>query len=610
MRNRNRNKNKQARISAGDQVAIAKAQALKAVAEAFGQSNKGPSAPSADWNDAGSANYIGSTAPSINIDTAHRGASQISRGLLNWQVSAPVDPNLETVYDLPALRARSGDLVRNNPIAHAAVNLPTLNVVGDGLTVHPTINRDILSMTDEEADAWERKVKTLFDLTAASTDLDMRGVETFYGLQKLAFRSKLERGETFVTLPINKRAGTLCDLRVHLIEGDRVSNPQLTYDQLWRIAGIETDIDGFPIAYWIETTPTWLNVVRTWERVLAFGEKTGRPNLLHIYEQQRIGDKRGVPYLSPVIETLKQVSRYSEAELMAAVISAMFTVFIKTLTGDDDGDITRGAIPENFLPAGNPGPNPSVPPMGPAMPNLALGNGAIMSLAEGEDVQIADPKRPNALYEPFVQAHIRQIGMALGIPYEVLTQHFNSSYSASRAALLEAWRMYDERRDWFAKAFCQPIYEEWLAEQVLKGNIAAPGFFSSELIRRAYCGAEWIGPQPGQLDPVKETNAATMRVNAGFSTIERESRGLNGTNYERNFNQRAKEEKLRKSLELDFTTNINPITGADDGEEDEEEDESDPPLKNPSPKPQTTPKAKEGISAKLRRNIQAILRHI
>jgi len=568
-------KNKASRQRGPDPVALAKVEMAREFARLAGSliqgNGSGDRADFGGYPDGGGDPGSSSIGPASagSFDTAHRGASQRSRGLLDWGLTAPVDPNLETSYDLYALRARSADLVRNNPIAKGAINRIGLNVVGPGLSLHPTIDRETLGMSDDEGDAWERSVKSLFDKTAAYTDLDVRGTENFYGLQELAFRSILERGEVFATLPIIKRKGTMCDLRVHLVEADRVTNPQLSFDTLWRMAGVETDVNGLTLAYWMETTPSWLNVVRTWERVLAFGPKTGRPNVLHLYTQQRIGDKRGVPLLSPVIEALKQISRYSEAELMGAVISAMFTVFIKTETGDDE-DITRGARPEG---AGGDDDDAQadhhVAPM-------RMGNGAIVSLGPNESIDTADPKRPNPNYEPFVQAHIRQIGMAIGVPYEVLVQHFSSSYSASRAALLEAWSYYGERRFWFASRFCQPVYEEWLAEMVLSGQVAAPGFFDSEQIRRAYCLAEWIGTSAPQLDPMKEVNAAEERVNAGFSTLERETRMMNGSNWERNFQQRAKEEKKRKALGLDFETNTNPITGADNGRENEQPDPGHP----------------------------------
>ena len=56
------------------------------------------------------------------------------------------------------------------------------------------------------------------------------------------------------------------------------------------------------------------------------------------------------------------------------------------------------------------------------------------------------------------------------IPYELLVKNFTASYSASRASLLEAWKMFRMRREWLIGNFCQPVYEEWLTEAVVKGR--------------------------------------------------------------------------------------------------------------------------------------------
>jgi capsid protein len=72
-------------------------------------------------------------------------------------------------------------------------------------------------------------------------------------------------------------------------------------------------------------------LTQIWGRRLsvpAFGAKTGRRNILHLLYQERIGQRRGLPYLAPVLEALKQLGRYTDAELMAAVVAGMFTVFL------------------------------------------------------------------------------------------------------------------------------------------------------------------------------------------------------------------------------------------------------------------------------------------
>lgn len=71
---------------------------------------------------------------------------------------------------------------------------------------------------------------------------------------------------------------------------------------------------------------------------------------------------------------------------------------------------------------------------------------------------------------------------------------------------------------WFVNDFCQPIYELFMAEAVALGRINAPGFHADPLLREAWCGARWIGPVQGSLDPKKEAEAALMLTNRAIKT--------------------------------------------------------------------------------------------
>jgi capsid protein len=84
-----------------------------------------------------------------------------------------------------------------------------------------------------------------------------------------------------------------------------------------------------------------------WTRIEAFGKKTGRRNVIHVMNRERIGQRRGVPFLSPVIEALKQLGRYTDAELVAAVVNGMFAVFIEKGENSGDGAAVGSVIPEN-----------------------------------------------------------------------------------------------------------------------------------------------------------------------------------------------------------------------------------------------------------------------
>ena len=151
----------------------------------------------------------------------------------------------------------------------------------------------------------------------------------------------------------------------------------------------------------------------------------------------------------------------------------------------------------------------------------------------------------------------KYIGAALDIPVELLTLSFNSSYSASRAALLEAWKAFRMKRSWLVKDFCKPVYELWLTEAVAIGRIKAPGFFLDPLIKKAWCQCEWNGPSAGMIDPVKEIRAAAERVELGVSTRERESMELTGTDFERNVAQLKKEASRMENINGNKKEDIN-----------------------------------------------------
>ena len=70
-------------------------------------------------------------------------------------------------------------------------------------------------------------------------------------------------------------------------------------------------------------------------------------------------------------------------------------------------------------------------------------------------------------------------------------------------------------------------------------------------MKDAFCSCDWIGASAGMIDPKKETEAAIMRIQAGLSTYEKEIARL-GDDYRETFKQRAREEKLKESLNLDF----------------------------------------------------------
>ncbi len=409
-----------------------------------------------------------------------------------------------------------------SPVAGSAIKTPRTNAVGLGLKMNPKIDREFLHLSPEEADRWEKKTKAEFALWADDKRAcDATGMNNFYAMQQLAFVSWLVSGDVFVLKKMkDPTPWQPYSLRLHIIEADRCATPEETgycnvtmaeYGGNMVYDGVEVDRDGMVVAYHFRNKHPYETTLEEtkYTRVLAYGEKTGLPNVLHIMNAERPEQYRGVTYLAQIMEPLLQTRRYTESEITAALVESFFSAFIKTV--GDAGNIPIGEV---------------------------------------------------GGFAPFMKEMCTQMGAALEIPRDVLMKEYNSSYSASRGAMLEAWKAFRMYRGWFVDDFCKPVYGMWMEEAVARGRIAASGFFSDPLARNAWLGCEWIGPSQGQLDPVKEVTAEIMSVAAGFSTYADSSIRVNGSDWNQNMDQiRTEEKKMQEAFGETGEKKENRMTG-------------------------------------------------
>lgn len=461
-----------------------------------------------------------------------KGGRKDRRPTRNWRPGGG-SADADTLLDLPDLRARSRDLARNTPIATGALATMVTGTLGAGLALQASIDGDRLGITPEQADLAEREQEREFAIFAARCDFTR--VQCFDELQELIYRAKRESGDVLVVRRYRKDAGDAYGTKLQVIEADRLSNPNRAADSERITGGVETDGDGAPIAYHVSTRhPGNLRgaLAMKWERIPA-RTAHGLQAVIHLYDRSRPELTRGAPYLAPVIEHLKQIGDYSDAEVTAAVIGAMTTVFIESQTEDDANPVIgeQTATTE---------PN-----------EVELGNGAMISLAPGEKANMVNPARPNANFDPFWLAFMRQIGVALEIPVELLIKHFTASYSASRAALEMAWQTFSRERARFAARFCQEVYGWAMDEAVASGRLARPGWFADPGIRAAWLGAEWIGPRRFSLNPQQEASADETDIRNGVKTREQVCIERTGGEIEKKIPQLGRERALMREHEVD-----------------------------------------------------------
>lgn len=523
------------------------------------------------------------TLEALNSGYGDGGASYTKNSMRGFTASS-LSPMHDIDANLNTLISRSRSLYMTAPIATSAINTIKINAVGSGLKLKSRLDCEVLGISDEEGQKLESQIEREFKLWADTNRCDALGVNNFYEMQGLFLLGRLLNGDGFCLRKYEKPTANMpYGLRLQLIEADRICTPRYDgftignspYISYGRnpsnendiYSGIEINKNGKVVAYWIcnqyPNAPTVGEFKQLeWKRVEAYGKYTGLANVMHMFEAERAEQRRGVPILAPVIETLKQLSRYTEAELMAAVISGMYTVFIKTETPTD-------------MPFGEAMPD-DIEPIEHNDNEYELGNGAINVLGTNESIQIADPKRPSTSFNAFINSLCNQIGSALGLSKELLLKEFNASYSASRASLLEAWKMFRMRRETIANSFCQPVFELFMTEAVASGRIKAKGFFEDPIIRKAWCGADWNGPAQGMLDPTKEVQAAKMRIEEGLSTREEETIGLTGGNFVRNAKQLEKENEMLTKAKASFL-----VSKTDGGEYQPQKGKQDPPPKEP-----------------------------
>lgn len=490
----------------------------------------------------------------------------------HWSAKEDIDRNLKT------LRDRAADLVMNSPIGHAAVQTQSVNVIGAGLKLFPRIRYEELGMTADEARAWARHTKLEFELWANSLHCDFLRRNNFYELQNIAFVGSLFDGDDFCLFKHRPPSPeSPYSLRLHLIDAQRVSNPysenfnavsnvEMLIPNTDRriINGIEINRDGRLEAIWvcnrIFNEPGSTVPELKWQRVKVFGQATGCRNVLHICKDTRPDQFRGVPYLAPVIETIKQISRYADAELTSAIIKSYFSIFFI----QPDSNLSFNQI------AGQGEVDPKEPCVDAG--EYKLGSATIAALPRGVDVKSIDASNAQSTFDVFTNSFLTQIGAALNLPYELLVKKFQSSYSASRAALLQAQDEFRTRKAAFVQDFCAPVYEQWLAEAVALGRIDAPGFFDDPLTRSLWTSAAWYNERSGVLDPVKETQAAILRLEAGLTTYSREIAESEGQDFDEVVSTLAQERAMLASIAPTQTPEVNPSTEENDDESTEAEE--------------------------------------
>ncbi len=119
-----------------------------------------------------------------------------------------------------------------------------------------------------------------------------------------------------------------------LVEPDRLSNPDGKRDGARVRKGVEFDRFGAPVAYWIREAHASDMVFGDrrslkWKRI-ARTTRYGRPNVIHLFDHERVEMTRGITDFVSAIKSMRMLSHYQDVELESAIVQAVFAAAIET----------------------------------------------------------------------------------------------------------------------------------------------------------------------------------------------------------------------------------------------------------------------------------------
>lgn len=449
--------------------------------------------------------------------------------------------------------ARVRDLVRNDGWASGAVTRTVDNAIGANF--RPIAKPDyralaaytgIAAFDAQWAEEFGRVVEANYRTWANDPGryCDSTRNMSVAQMMRLGFRHKIIDGDALAMLKWRPDRIGIGRARyattVLMIDPDRLSNPQLRFDQMTMRGGVEVDDDGAAVAYWIRRAHQgdWFSAAKAvhWDRVPRETE-WGRPIIVHDFDHDRAGQHRGgAGILAPVLQRLKMLVKYDGTELDAAIINAIFGAYIESpfdaqfveqaLGGGDDLNAYQQGRTDFHNDR-----------------KIKLGEARMPILFPGERINTVTAARPTSNFGDFEAAVLRNVAAGTGLSAQQISNNWAEvNYSSARGALLEAWKTLGRRRLDYASGFGQPIYaaimEEMFEEDDLPLPARAPEFAEC---RAAYAAAKWMGPGRGWIDPVKERQGAVLGMDAGLSTLEQETADNAGEDWEDVLDQRARE---------------------------------------------------------------------
>lgn len=510
---------------------------------------------------------VGPRGRELAFSGAYDGAAVFDKQINTW--APPLQSaDADILPDKSMLDARSRDLGRNDAYIAGGEQLHKDGIVGHMYLLNSKPNTEVLGWTQERAEAFQKEVEAKFQTWADSPHnwVDARRKLDLTEMIRLSVGVFVYGGEVLATaewITANRREFRTA---IQMIDPDRLMTPFQEASNPNVKGGIKFDKYGGPVSAFIRVRhphdyqqslvrPDMLDY-----KEVGFHKPWGRTQVIHILNEKRVDQSRAVSDIATSLRELAITKKFRDVTLQNAVVNATYAASIESElpsevvyqqmgAGDTASAVTDYAT--DYLAA--------ISDYTSSSKNMQIDGVRVPHLFPGTKLNLRPAGTPGGVGQDFETSLLRYIAVGLNVSYEELSRDYSkTNYSSARAAMSQTHRFMQGRKKLVADRMANTVFRLWLEEainqdQIVNFRASEAGLLYSNghqnLMFDALSQATWIGASRGQIDELKETQAAVLRIKYGLSTHEDELSRL-GKDWRKVYAQMSRESKMREELDI------------------------------------------------------------
>ena len=322
-------------------------------------------------------------------------------------------------------------------------------------------------------------------------------------------------GEAFAILVNNPVLDHPVKLDLRLIEADHVTSPEAYLFDRREVDGILLDAFGNPVAY---------HVLKNHPGNSAWGlsdeyRTVPASHVIHVFRQDRPGQHRGIPEITPALPLFAQLRRFTLEVLGAAEAAADFAGILYT-------DAPANGEAEQVEP----------------MDLVELERNMLLTMPGGWKMAQVEPMQPATTYAEFKKEILNQIARCLNMPYNVAAGNSSGyNYASGRLDHQTYYKSIRVDQAFMAEKVLDRVLAAWLWEYALEAGGPVGG--------RMLPDHQWFWDGHEHVDPAKEASAQETRLKNHTTTLAHEY-SKQGRDWQDALRQRGKEVALMRELGL------------------------------------------------------------